>query len=86
MQTNKTNKQESPNANRGQTGGVPDWAGLYPASIVALGTPSQPSERMMEAQSGVYRLIVALENIRLPKRLPSLRGPFAARRQKLARG
>lgn len=85
MQTNKTNTKETSNAKRNQAGGVPDWAGLHPVTIVAFGTLTQPTERMMGAQSGVYRLIVALEQIRLPQRLPSLRGLFGAGRQKLAR-
>ncbi len=47
-------------------GAVPDWAGLMPVGIVALGTPSQPVERLMGAQSLVYRLIVRLGELRLP--------------------
>lgn len=50
-----------------ESGAVPDWAGLMPAGIVALGAPSQPVERMMGAQSAVYRLIVRLGELRLPR-------------------
>jgi hypothetical protein len=32
----------------------------------------------MGAQSGLYRLIVALDRIRLPKRIPSVRALFGA--------
>jgi len=85
MQTTRTNTRDTTNTDRNQTGGTPDWAGLIPVSIIALGAPSHPTERMMGAQSSVYRLIVALENIRLPKRLPSFRGLFGRGRQKLAR-
>jgi hypothetical protein len=51
-------------------GGVPDWAGLVPAGIVALGAPTQPVERLIGVQAGVYRLMVALGRLRLPRALP----------------
>lgn len=57
---------------------MPDWAGLHPVPIIAFGTPSRPVERMMGAQSAVYRLVVMLERIRLPRKLPSYRASIAA--------
>lgn len=48
---------------------VPDWAGLMPAGVVALGPPSRPVERLVGAQSAIYRLIVALGELRLPRRV-----------------
>jgi len=87
MQANNSKAQNTRKSNQGTTGGVPDWAGLHPVSIVALGTPSQPTGRMMGAQSGVYRFIVMLEQIRLPKIAPtSIRGLFTTRLLKLVRG
>ena len=52
---------------------VPDWAGLTPAGVAALGPPSRPVERLVGVQSAVYRLIVALGELRLPRRQVSER-------------
>ncbi len=48
-------------------GGAPDWAALTPVGVVALGAPSRPIERLPQTQAAVYRLIVALGRIRLPR-------------------
>jgi hypothetical protein len=47
--------------------GVPDWAGLMPVGVAALGAPSRPVERLIGTQAAVYRLIVALGQLRLPR-------------------
>jgi hypothetical protein len=47
-----------------RTIGTPDWAGLMPVGIAALGPPSQPVQRLMGAQSAIYRLIVMLGGLR----------------------
>jgi hypothetical protein len=47
--------------------GTPDWAGLIPAGVAALGPPSRPVERLMGTQRAVYRLIVWLGNLRAPR-------------------
>lgn len=47
----------------GTTSQVPDWAGFHPATIVSLGVPTKPVERLIGLQSGVYRLIVILGNL-----------------------
>jgi hypothetical protein len=46
--------------------GTPDWAGLMPAGVAALGPPSRPMERLMGTQRAAYRLIVWLGNLRTP--------------------
>jgi hypothetical protein len=40
--------------------GTPDWAGLMPAGVAALGPPTRPVERLMGTQRAVYRMIVWL--------------------------
>ena len=55
---------------------VPDWAGLMPAGVAALGPATQPCERMMRTQAAVYRFIVLLGELRLsrprvPRRAPA---------------
>jgi hypothetical protein len=50
-----------------RTIGTPGWAGLMPVGIAALGPPSQPVARLMGAQSAVYRLIVMLGSLSLPR-------------------
>ena len=47
--------------------GTPDWAGLMPVGVAALGPPSRPVERLMGAQRAVYRLIVWLGSFRGPR-------------------
>jgi hypothetical protein len=47
--------------------GVPDWAGLMPVGVAALGAPSRPVERLIGTQAAVYRLIVALGQLHLPR-------------------
>ena len=78
MRTNEIRNSEIFSTQHNDANGVPAWVGLHPVTIVTQGTPSQPVEQMMGAQSGLYRLIVALENIRLPKRIPSIRALFGA--------
>lgn len=85
MKTNKTSAHDTRYSNREDNVGVPAWVGLHPVSVVTQGTPSQPVEQMMGAQSGVYRLIVALERIRLPKSIPAIRGLFTTRLTRLVR-
>jgi hypothetical protein len=55
MQTNDPDDPKSPGC-----------AGLLPWTIVALGTPSRPVDRAIGLQSAVYRLIVAIGDLRLP--------------------
>ena len=86
MKTNKASAHDNRKTNYEDTAGVPAWVGLHPVSVVTQGTPSQPVEQMMAAQSGVYRLIVALERIRLPISIPSIRGLFTTRLTRLVRG
>ncbi len=86
MQTNKAPAHDNHKTNHEDTVGVPAWVGLHPVSVVTQGTPLRPVEQMMGAQSGVYRLIVALERIRLPKSILSIRGLFTARLTRLVRG
>jgi hypothetical protein len=86
MQTNKTSAHDNRKTNHEDTAGVPAWVGLHPVGVVTQGTPTQPIEQMMDAQSGVYRFIVMLEQIRLPKPAPSIRGLFATGLSKLVRG
>jgi hypothetical protein len=50
------------------------WPGLYPAAIVALGTPDRPVDRALGLQSATYRLVVCLAELRLPKLPPILAG------------
>jgi hypothetical protein len=58
------------------SGALPDWAALNPVSIVALGAPAQPVERLIGLQSAVYRLIVMLgRRPRLCWMFPSIRIP-----------
>jgi hypothetical protein len=64
-----TSDQHSTFAGERSGSGLPDWAGLMPVSIVALGTPSRPVERLMGLQSATYRLVVWLGGIRLPRRV-----------------
>ncbi|MDX1401033.1 MAG: hypothetical protein R3245_03850 [Kiloniellales bacterium] len=45
------------------TSHVPVWAGFHATTIVSLGTPKKPVERLIGLQSGVYRLIVVLGNL-----------------------
>lgn len=85
MQTNKTSANDNRKTNHEDTVGVPAWVGLHPVSVVIQGTPSQPVEQMMGAQSGVYRLIVALERIRLPRIGLSVGMLFGSRPAKLVR-
>lgn len=73
LQANETRSARPDSAVR-----TPAWPGLHPVPIVALGTPSQPVEHMLGAQSAVYRLIVMLERIRLPRKHASLRGLLTA--------
>jgi hypothetical protein len=47
--------------------GTPDWAGLTPVGVAALGPPSRPVERLMGTQRLVYRLIMWLGNLRAPR-------------------
>ena len=47
--------------------GTPDWAGLIPAGVAALGPPSRPVERLMGTQRAVYRLIVWLGSLGAPR-------------------
>jgi hypothetical protein len=47
--------------------GTPDWAGLMPVGVAALGAPSRPVERLIGTQAAVYRLIVALGQLQLPR-------------------
>ena len=44
-----------------------DRLGLVPVSIIALGAPTQPVERMMAVQSAVARLVGWLADLRLPR-------------------
>jgi hypothetical protein len=85
MWTNETRNSEFLSTKCNKANCVPAWVGLHPVIVVTQGTRSQPVEQMMGAQSGVYRLIVLLENIRLPKRLPSIRALFGFHPTKLAR-
>jgi hypothetical protein len=78
MRTNKIRNSEIFSTRHNHANGVSAWVGLHPVTILTLGTPTQPVEQMMGAQSGLYRLIVALGNIRLPKRIPSIRALFGA--------
>jgi len=58
----------------GSNSHVPVWAGFYPATIVSLGVPTKPGERLIGLQSAVYRLIVILGNLpSLLRAWPSLR-------------
>jgi hypothetical protein len=66
---------ETPSRARVDASSVPDWAGLMPVGIVALGTPSRPVERLIGTQAAVYQLIVWLGRLRMP--WPSRRGSGA---------
>jgi hypothetical protein len=44
-----------------------DRLGLVPVSIIALGAPAQPVERLMAVQSAVARLVGWLADLRLPR-------------------
>lgn len=44
-----------------------DRLDLMPVSIIALGAPAQPVERMMAVQSAVARLVGWLADLRLPR-------------------
>jgi hypothetical protein len=41
--------------------------GLMPVSIIALGAPTQPVERLMAVQSAIARLVGWLADLRLPR-------------------
>ena len=51
------------NNDRIETNGL----GLIPVSIVALGAPAQPVERLMALQSAIARLVGWLADLRLPR-------------------
>jgi hypothetical protein len=78
MRANENRDSEFFSTQHNNANCVPAWVGLHPVTIVTQGTPSQPVEQMMGAQSGLYRLIVALGNIRLPRRIPAIRALFGA--------
>jgi len=40
---------------------------LFPVSIIALGTPAAPVERLIAVQSAVARLVGWLADLRLPR-------------------
>jgi hypothetical protein len=61
METELHNRKAG--AHRGGIGGVPDWAALIPVGVVALGTPSQPVERLIGTQAAAYHLVMVLGNI-----------------------
>ena len=44
-----------------------DRLGLMPVSIIALGAPAQPVERLMVIQSATARLVGWLADLRLPR-------------------
>ncbi|MBA4100320.1 MAG: hypothetical protein C0484_26545 [Rhodospirillum sp.] len=44
-----------------------DRLGLVPVSIIALGAPAQPVERLMAVQSAIARLVGWLADLRLPR-------------------
>ena len=44
-----------------------DRLGLVPVSIIALGAPTQPVDRMMAVQSAVARLVGWFADLRLPR-------------------
>ena len=49
-------------------GDVPQGqASLLPVSVVALGAPAEPVERLMGLQSAFSRLVVLLTSFRLPR-------------------
>jgi len=54
--------------------GAPTWVALLPVSVVALGTPTQPVERLMTLQSGFDKLVLMLTRVRWPQPRPLLRG------------
>ncbi len=60
--------------------------GLTPWGVVAQGVPPEPTERMIGLQAALYRLIVAVEEARLPRlrgfgpAAPARRGKGAAAR------
>lgn len=85
MRTNENRNDEPRPAMSDGFKGAPAWMGLHPAGIITHGTPSQPVETMMGAQAGVYRLIMALGNIRLPEIMAALRALRGASPAKLAR-
>ena len=59
--------------------GTPDWAGLMPVGVAALGPPSRPVERLMGTQRAVYRLIVWLGSFRGPRPSEPARPPPSRR-------
>ena len=61
------------------------WPGLYPAAIVALGTPDRPVDRALGLQSATYRVVVWLAGLRLPK-LPSILAGIGETRNRPADG
>jgi len=63
MQQRKRRLDSAVRPHPGTTSQVPDWAGLHPLTIVSLGVPTQPIERLIGLQSGVYRLIFFLDNV-----------------------
>lgn len=44
-----------------------DGLGLFPVSIVALGVPAAPVERLMALQSALARLVGWFAGLRLPR-------------------
>ena len=42
------------------TSGAADWAALLPVSVVALGTPAQPVERLLSVQSAINKVVNAI--------------------------
>jgi hypothetical protein len=43
----------------GETSGTADWTALLPVSVVALGAPTQPTERLLGIQSTISRAVNA---------------------------
>ena len=63
MQQRKRQLYNAVPPNPGTACKVPDWAGFHPTAIVSLGVPTEPVDRLIGLQSGVYRLIVILGNV-----------------------
>ena len=59
----------------GHAVGTPDWAGLMPVGVAALGPPTRPVERLMGTQRAVYRLIVWLGSLRAQPSAPEAGAP-----------
>jgi len=55
MQSNEGKSRDTDSREPGSAHGAPAWIPLLPASIVAVGRPEQPVERLLTLQSAIAR-------------------------------